>query len=59
MTVGELMNLLIQGVDCDAIDTDTQIIFCVPTVSEGMCNFKPSKIGIIPLGANYCKLTLK
>lgn len=59
MTIGELMNLLIQAVDCDAIDTDTQIIFCVPTVSEGMCYFKPSKIGIMPLGTNYCKLILK
>lgn len=59
MTVGELMNTLIQAVDCDGVDTETQITFYIPAISEDMCNFKLSKIDGRTLGTNYCILILK
>lgn len=59
MTVGELMNTLFQAVDCDGVDIDTQITFYIPTISEDMCNFKPSKIDVRTLDTNYCILILK
>lgn len=59
MTVGELMNTLIQAVDCDGVDTDTQITFYIPTISEDMCNFKSSRIDVNRVGTNYCVLILK
>lgn len=32
MTIGELMNTLIQAVDCDSVYTDTEINFYIPNI---------------------------
>ena len=59
MTIGELMNVLIQAVDCDSVDIDTEIIFYIPLISEYMSNFKSAKIAVKRLGTKHCILTLK
>lgn len=59
MTIGELMNALIQAVYCDYVDTDTEITFCIPQISEYMNNFKSAKIEVKRLGTNRCILILK
>lgn len=59
MTIGELMNALIQAVDCDSVDTDTEITFYIPNISEYMSNFKSAKIEVKIIGTNHCVLTLK
>lgn len=59
MTIGELMNSLIQAVDCDGVDTDTQITFYVPNTAEYMSNFKSAKIEVKRIGTKHCILELK
>ena len=59
MTIGELMNTLIQAVDCDSVDVDTEITFYIPCISEYMSNFKSAKIEVKRLGTNHCILILK
>lgn len=59
MSIGELMNALIQAVDCDAIDTDTQITFYIPSITEYMSNFKSAKIEVKRIGTKHCVLILK
>ena len=59
MTIGELMNTLIQAVDCDSVNVDTEITFYIPHISEYMSNFKSAKIEVKRLGTNNCILILK
>ena len=59
MTIGELMNSLIQAVDCDGVDTDTQITFYISNIAESMSNFTSAKIVVKRIGTKYCVLELK
>ena len=59
MTIAELMNSLIQAVDCDYVDTDTEITFYIPSISGYISNFKTAKIEVKRISTNHCVLTLK
>ena len=59
MTIGDLMNALIEAVDCDKVDVNTEITFFIPDISSYMNNFKSKQIEVRSYSNNQCILELK
>lgn len=59
MTIGDLMNTLIEAVDCDNVDVSAEITFFIPDISGYMNNFKSKQIEVRSYSNNHCILELK
>ena len=59
MTIGDLMNALIEAVDCDKVDVNTEITFFIPDIGSYMDNFKSKQIEVRTHNSKNCVLELK
>lgn len=59
MTIGDLMNVLIEAVDCDKVDVNTEITFFIPDVGSYTDNFKSKQIEVRTYNSKNCVLELK
>lgn len=59
MTIGDLMNALIEAVDCDKVDVNTEITFFIPDIGSYMSNFKSKQIEVRTHDSKNCILELK
>lgn len=59
MTIGDLMNALIEAVDCDKVDVNTEITFFIPDIASYMNNFKSKQIEVRTHNSKNCILELK